>query len=157
MTTLSGGFTYRTPLVGTLEDLGAPIPDTSPQEFATFVFVAAITDGNTGTQRDDDCAALVGGIDFTTINQENTIINIFEDEESATLAGAVDYISNNTPNTLGWTQGKFNSVVNRGSNFGVDTSGWTRDTTLLVMANDSAQLWSPGFDFAQAVTTRTGA
>jgi hypothetical protein len=73
----------------------------------------------------DWCISLVRATNFTALNGDNTIINLFDvDFENTT-----DLLSM-TPRNLGWNAARVTKLTQVLTNKGVDTTGLTIDTSL---------------------------
>lgn len=130
------GQPYRAPKFKIYQDPGQPLitgtdPDTGlpfshRKEYAhTSVVYAA-----------NFCLSILLGIDFTPIDADAEITTVIDD-------AGIDL--GLTPRDLGINQGRFNSIMNRLANHGVDITGLTLDTPVEDILIRIASTIKPGF------------
>ena len=109
--------------------------------------VALYTDPGTGRQygrssvigNENWCLVFVRGTDFTPLDGDSEIIDILEEDYED-----LDMLLAETANTLGWSQGKFQSTINKVKQL-VDTSSWTMDTPFYIIIGDIGRTVNPDY------------
>ena len=159
--TVDDGVTRRTPRVGNIPDPGRPPvdiidPDEGPITLTpTYVFVAAISDGQPG-QENDKCFCLVAGVDMSGLDDDPEVTSLFETSDDQLLNEQRNWLAN-TPKILGWKPGKLNKIKGKLNKEGVTSSDLTDDDPLHDYCNRVGQKFSPGWDIRRAKTTLKGA
>ena len=159
--TTDGGVTRRTPRVGNIPDPGRPPvdiidPDEGLQTFIpTYVFVAAISDGQPG-QENDFCFCLVAGVDMSGLDADPQVETLFDISDDQPLNDYHAWLEN-TPNLLNWKAGKLNKIKGKLNKKGVASGDLTNETKLVDYGNRLGQKYSSSWDIRGSKTTLAGA
>jgi hypothetical protein len=113
-----------------------------------YAWVGNTFNGNPGVGFDDVYLLKVTASDFTPIDADPEIIDIFDNQWVSQNNEVADMGS--TPRNLGWNQGKMNQVKNRLDRNGVDTSAWTLDTPLAQMLDEAGAAFGVGYEPSKA-------
>ncbi len=155
------GITRRAPRVATIPDPGRPPvdiidPDDGPITIIpTYVFSAAISDGQPG-QENDFCFCLVAGVDMGGLDADPGVESLFEVVDDQLLDDLQTWLVN-TPKILGWKAGKINKIKGKLHKKGITTGDLTDDSPLHDYCNHAADKVAPGWDIRRAKTTLKGA